>query len=94
MAKNKKIKELKTSELLDKLDTENQKKEQDDNLIESIETEIDSRDPFKYIESRLEGNEDDVGLRKEIEGLQKELKEIKSKLSNHDHKEGKVVVKL
>ena len=90
----KKISELKTSELIDKLDIENKKKEQDDNLIENIETELNSRDPFKYIESRIEGNEDSSGLRKEVEELEEKIKELKKQLKNHDHKDGEVVVKL
>ncbi len=90
----KKIEELKTSELLDKLNIEERKKEQDDNLIRIIETEIDNRYPFKLIESRIEGNEDERGLIKDIEELEKEMGELKKLLKNHDHKEGEVVVKL
>ena len=94
MDKKEKISELKTSELLDKFDLESRKKEPDDNLMGKIETEIDSRDPFKYIETRIEGNEENIGLIKDIEGLRKEIKELKEQLRNHDHKDGEVVVKL
>ncbi len=89
-----KISNLKTSELLDRLNIESSKEEINDDVVSKIEQEIDKRDPFKYIEARIEGNEDEDGLRKQIEKLQKELKEIKSKISNHDHKDGSVVVKL
>ncbi len=89
-----KIKNLKTSELLDTLDIESRKKEPNDDLIGNIETEIDSRDPFKYIESRIEGSEDENGLRKDVEELEKEIEELKRLLRKHDHKDGKVVVKL
>jgi len=94
MAKKEKIEQLKTSELLDRLDMELRKKDPNDNLVGNIETEIDSRDPFKYIESRIEGNDDGNGLRKDVEELEKEIEELKRLLRKHDHKEGKVVVKL
>ncbi len=94
MDKKEKISELKTSELLDKLDIESRKKEPDDNLMGKIETEIDSRDPFKYIETRIEGNEENTGLRKDIEELAKEVEGLKEQLRNHAHKDGEVVVKL
>lgn len=89
-----KINSLKTSELLDRLNIELNKKDVDDDVVGEIEQEIDSRNPFRYIEDRLEGSENEEGLRKQIEELQKELEEIKSKISNHDHKDGRVVVRL
>ncbi len=91
-----KIKNIKTSELLDKLDVENSKEDgkEDDKLISEIDTEINNRDPFKYIEKRIEGNEDGIGLIQEVEKLQEQLKEIKDLLKKHDHKDGKVVAEL
>lgn len=89
-----KISKLNTSELLNKLDIELRKKEPDEILTEKIETEINSRDPFKYIESRIEGNEDTNGLAQDVKMLVGQMEELQKKLKNHDHKDGKVVVKL
>ena len=89
-----KISSLKTSELLDRLNVELKKEEIDDEITGEMEQEIDKRSPFRYIETRFEGSEDEEGLRNQIEGLQKEIKELKSKLGNHDHKDGIVVVRL
>ncbi len=95
MNEEEKIKKLKTSELLDKLNVELKKENSDDYLVGVIETEINDRDPFKYIETRIEGDEDGTtGLVKDIEELEKEVKELRKLLKNHDHKDGEVVVKL
>ncbi len=89
--KEQNIKDMKTSELMDKLHIELKKEECDDGLVGEIEGELDDRMPFQYIESRIEGDE---GLIKQVEGLEKEIEELKRILRKHDHKDGKVVVRL
>lgn len=92
--KKEKVENLKTSELLDRLNIELNKEEMDDDVVREIESEIDNRMPFKYIENRIEGSEDEDGIRNQIEELQKEIEELKETISKHNHKEGKVVVEL
>lgn len=86
-----KIKELKTSELLDRLDIESSKEEADDKLIGAIEEELDSRLPFCYIEHRLEGDE---GIVKRLEQLENQVEKLQKQIKDHDHKDGKVVVRI
>lgn len=83
----KKVENLKTTELIDKL---NEVKE--DEEIEELEEELDKRRPFDSIENRFEGEDD--GVRDKIKVLEEELEELRNQLKRHDHKEGEVIVKL
>lgn len=78
-----KLENLKTSELLDRI-----AKADTDETIEPLDEEIDNRLPFKYNEERFtEHNQ-------RLDDLEEEIKELRTQLKNHDHKDNEVVVKL
>ncbi len=94
MENEKEIKESNTSELLDKLHGENLKRDSDDYVIGLIKSEINLRDPFKWIETRIEGNDGDGGILKKLIEIRKGIRDLKNAFKKHDHKGGDVVIKV
>ena len=79
----KKIKDLKTSQLLDQVEDVD-----DDSLFDDLTEELYKRIPFEYLMERIEE------LEKGNENLQEEIGSLRRTLKAHAHLDGKAVVEI